>query len=264
VVPRHPGFIGSDDVYARRQGPHHRSFNRCDRGDEYVDHHTLFCVMNEQAGMNTSRSRSRTWTRCSRTTSTWPGSQVRAHVGRGPASAGQPVYDYWSDPWGRVHERWADTDRLNARSGTNLLSAEEGLVSQWGEDPPERFLRHVTTSAARAAAAHLPRAAGDQREGLPRRAYVLGGRPHVRHVRQPPPRRPPRGRLARHAAGRAGSPRLPGPQALLRAALRRPARLGRHASRQPPQLEGGGDGRPRVLRLHQEQKPSPPEGERAG
>jgi hypothetical protein len=58
---------------------------------------------------------------------------------------GSQVYDYWCDPWGRVHERWADTDRLNARSGSNLLSAEEGLVSQWGEHPPARFINHVTT-----------------------------------------------------------------------------------------------------------------------
>jgi hypothetical protein len=57
---------------------------------------------------------------------------------------GSQVYDYWCDPWGRVHERWADTDRLNARSATNLLSAHEALVSQWGEDPPEKFIRHVS------------------------------------------------------------------------------------------------------------------------
>jgi hypothetical protein len=43
-----------------------------------------------------------------------------------------------------VHERWADTDRLNARSRTNLLPAHEALVSQWGEDPPEKFIRHVS------------------------------------------------------------------------------------------------------------------------
>jgi hypothetical protein len=43
-----------------------------------------------------------------------------------------------------VHERWADTDRLNARSGGHLLSAQEALVSQWGEDPPEKFIRHVS------------------------------------------------------------------------------------------------------------------------
>ena len=33
--------------------------------------------------------------------------------GVGRHMLGSQVYDYWSDPWGRVHERWADTDRLN-------------------------------------------------------------------------------------------------------------------------------------------------------
>jgi hypothetical protein len=52
------GFIGSDDVYAG--DPEHiiGSFNRCDRGDEYVDHHTLFCVQNERCSRITSTSRS--------------------------------------------------------------------------------------------------------------------------------------------------------------------------------------------------------------
>ena len=57
---------------------------------------------------------------------------------------GSQVYDYWCDPWGRVHERWADTDRLNARTPGTLLSAEEALISQWGEDPPEKFIKHVS------------------------------------------------------------------------------------------------------------------------
>src|SRR5512132_610372 len=46
------GFIGSDDVYAGDKENIIGSFNRCDRGDEYTDHHTLFCVMNERAGLN--------------------------------------------------------------------------------------------------------------------------------------------------------------------------------------------------------------------
>ena len=29
-------------------------------------------------------------------------------------------------------------------AGIASLVREEGLVSQWGEDPPERFLRHVS------------------------------------------------------------------------------------------------------------------------
>jgi catechol 2,3-dioxygenase-like lactoylglutathione lyase family enzyme len=140
------GFIGSDDVYAGQKENLIGSFNRCDRGDEYTDHHTLFCVHNERAGMNHVSFEvpdvdavfkdHEYLTRLGKYDHMW---------GVGRHLLGSQVYDYWADPWGRVHERWADTDRLNARSGSNLLSAEEALVSQWGENPPERFIRHVTT-----------------------------------------------------------------------------------------------------------------------
>jgi hypothetical protein len=32
---------------------------------------------------------------------------------------GSQVYDYWADPWGRVHEHWADSDRLNLANGSH-------------------------------------------------------------------------------------------------------------------------------------------------
>jgi hypothetical protein len=57
---------------------------------------------------------------------------------------GSNVYDYWADPWGRVHEHWSDSDRLNALSATNTMSAEEGLTSQWGEPPPQKLLDRVS------------------------------------------------------------------------------------------------------------------------
>jgi len=43
-----------------------------------------------------------------------------------------------------VHEHWADSDRLNIQNGSNLLSAEEALVSQWGDPPPQKFIEHVS------------------------------------------------------------------------------------------------------------------------
>jgi hypothetical protein len=43
-----------------------------------------------------------------------------------------------------VHEHWTDSDRLNARNGSNLLSVEEGFRSQWGAGPPEKFIHHVS------------------------------------------------------------------------------------------------------------------------
>jgi catechol 2,3-dioxygenase-like lactoylglutathione lyase family enzyme len=139
------GFICSDDVYAGDKENLIGSFNRCDRGDDYVDHHTLFCVRNERAGLNHMSFEvpdvdavfkdHEYLTRLGKYEHMW---------GVGRHLLGSQVYDYWADPWGRVHERWADTDRLNARSGSNLLPAEEALVSQWGEGPPERFIRHVS------------------------------------------------------------------------------------------------------------------------
>ena len=139
------GFICSDDVYAGDRDNLIGSFNRCDRGEEYVDHHTLFCVRNERAGLNHMSFE------VPDVDAVFKDHQYLERLGKyehmwgvGRHLLGSQVYDYWADPWGRVHERWADTDRLNARSGSNLLSAEEGLVSQWGENPPERFIRHVS------------------------------------------------------------------------------------------------------------------------
>jgi len=139
------GFICSDDVYAGDKDNIIGSFNRCDCGDEYVDHHTLFCVMNERAGLNHMSFEVPDIDAVFKDHEYIAGLGKYEHMwGVGRHLLGSQVYDYWADPWGRVHERWADTDRLNARTPGNLLSAQEGLVSQWGEDPPERFIRHVS------------------------------------------------------------------------------------------------------------------------
>ena len=57
---------------------------------------------------------------------------------------GSQVYDYWADPYGRVHEHWADSDRLNVKNGSNLMPVEQGFQSQWGEGPPEKFIHHLS------------------------------------------------------------------------------------------------------------------------
>ncbi len=139
------GFISSDDVYAGAKDNIIGSFNRCDRGHEYTDHHTLFCIRNERAGLNHLSFE------VPDVDAVFKDHQYLQSLGKyehmwgiGRHLLGSQVYDYWCDPWQRVHERWADTDRLNAASSSNLLSAEEALVSQWGEGPPEKFRRHVS------------------------------------------------------------------------------------------------------------------------
>ena len=138
------GFICSDDVYAGSKDNIIGSFNRCDRGKEYVDHHVFFCVRNARAGLNHLSFEVQD------IDDVFMGHEYLRQLGKyehmwgiGRHLLGSQIYDYWADPWGRVHEHWSDTDRLNVKNGSNLLSAEEGLVSQWGERPPEKFLQTV-------------------------------------------------------------------------------------------------------------------------
>ena len=46
------GFLCSDDVWAGEPGNLVSSFNRCDRGETYVDHHVFFTMTGPQAGLN--------------------------------------------------------------------------------------------------------------------------------------------------------------------------------------------------------------------
>ena len=138
------GFVCSDDVYAGEKNNLIGSFNRCDRGDTYVDHHVFFCLKHEQAGLNHFSFEVHD------VDDVLAGHQRLEELGKyehmwgiGRHLLGSQVYDYWADPWGRVHERWADTDRLNARSGSNLLPAHEALGSQWGGPPPEKFIKRI-------------------------------------------------------------------------------------------------------------------------
>ncbi|MGY8938220.1 MAG: hypothetical protein ACKVG6_19510 [Alphaproteobacteria bacterium] len=44
----------------------------------------------------------------------------------------------------QVYDCWADLGRLHVSNGGNLVSADEGLQSQWGDRPLEKFISHVS------------------------------------------------------------------------------------------------------------------------
>lgn len=47
---------------------------------------------------------------------------------------GSQIFDYWRDPWGRIHEHWTDSDMINNKHVASMVSPEEGLQNQWGPD----------------------------------------------------------------------------------------------------------------------------------
>jgi catechol 2,3-dioxygenase-like lactoylglutathione lyase family enzyme len=139
------GFVCSDDVYAGEKDNVIGSFNRCDRGETYVDHHVFFCLNHEKTGLNHLSFE------VPDIDDVHMGHDYLAKVGKyehmwgiGRHVLGSQVYDYWADPWGRVHEHWADSDRLNLANGSNLVAAEDALSSQWGQAIPDKFINHAS------------------------------------------------------------------------------------------------------------------------
>jgi catechol 2,3-dioxygenase-like lactoylglutathione lyase family enzyme len=138
------GLVCSDDVYAGSKDNIIGSFNRLDRGDDYVDHHAFFCLQHEKAGLNHLSFEVQD------VDDVFLGHEHLKQAGNyehmwgfGRHLLGSQIYDYWADPWGRTHEHWTDTDRVNIGHGSHLISAEDGLVSQWGERPPEKMLNRI-------------------------------------------------------------------------------------------------------------------------
>jgi catechol 2,3-dioxygenase-like lactoylglutathione lyase family enzyme len=139
------GFLCSDEIY--RNDPAHivGSFNRIDRGEEYVDHHVFYVMRGEKTGLNhvsfevqdiddvlighehlRARGYRPTW-------------------GVGRHALGSQVFDYWFDPWDRVHEHWTDSDRVNANHPRGFGEAGVYTRGPWGDYPPTNgFATHAT------------------------------------------------------------------------------------------------------------------------
>lgn len=145
-IRHHIGLVGTDEVYV--EGDEEKvvaSFNRIDAGQKYVDHHVFLFVHNEKAGLNHVSYEVPDFDDVVMGHEHLRNAEKYKHVwGLGRHVLGSQIYDYWMDPWDRVHEHWCDTDVLNQDYGTQLVSAEEGFGSQWGEPAPMEFIGHVS------------------------------------------------------------------------------------------------------------------------
>jgi len=134
------GFLCSDDVWAGDKSNIVSSFNRCDCGDDYVDHHVFFTMKGPQAGLNHFSYEVRDIDDVMMGHEYLKKKNKYRHMwGIGRHRLGSQIYDYWCDPWGRVHEHWTDSDVLTAKKPPGLAEAGVGTYAQWGESMPARF-----------------------------------------------------------------------------------------------------------------------------
>ena len=116
------------------------TFNHIDAGENYVDHHVLLAVQAEHAEFNHLSFEAADFDDI-QTGHYWLQSKGYKHAwGVGRHMLGSQVFDYWRDPWGRIHEHWTDSDLVNNKHKAVRWAPEEGLNNQWGPEFPPEFL----------------------------------------------------------------------------------------------------------------------------
>jgi len=137
----HLGIIRSDDVHAEDDPDKLlASFNRIDAGDDYVDHHVMMFALHLRGGLNHVSFEVQDIDDLAIGHDYLMARHKDRHVwGIGRHTLGSQIFDYWKDPWGRLHEHWTDSDVLNSRYGYRRHPRSKGLRSQWGPQAPQEF-----------------------------------------------------------------------------------------------------------------------------
>jgi catechol 2,3-dioxygenase-like lactoylglutathione lyase family enzyme len=115
------GFVPSDEIYLR-----------CDLGQEYSDHHTLLCVGLGEVGFDHAAFEVEDVDAVMLGHDHLEKGGYEHHAGIGRHVLGSQVFDYWRDPWGRVHEHFTDGDLLNEQHEPGSYDPVTALGTQWG------------------------------------------------------------------------------------------------------------------------------------
>jgi catechol 2,3-dioxygenase-like lactoylglutathione lyase family enzyme len=140
-VHRHLGIIRSDDVHAEEDPDELiASFNRVDAGEAFVDHHVMMFSRFPTAGLNHVSFEVQDIDDLAVGHDFLHAQKRWRHIwGLGRHTLGSQIFDYWKDPWGRMHEHWTDSDVLNRTYDYRLHPRSAGLRSQWGPQAPQEF-----------------------------------------------------------------------------------------------------------------------------
>ncbi|MDR5825984.1 VOC family protein [Caballeronia sp. LZ043] len=137
LLPTDELFVGSPDNVIGQ-------FDRVDHGDAPVDHHVIFLMRGQRAGMHHVSYQVEGvddiffgYDHMTRGT--------HDHVrGIGRHALGSQIFNYWMSPFEQMHEHWISHEKMNAHSKFNRIQIGEGMSYDTGERPPERFVKQTT------------------------------------------------------------------------------------------------------------------------
>lgn len=134
------GLKCSDSMHVPND-PEHTivGFFRIDRGDEWVDHHTIFLAQADRTDLHhisfevqdyEAQFRAHRWLQAQGWEPNWG-------VGRHPL--GSHVFDVWFDPDHYRFETFSDTDLVNREHQAGHYDVRTQEMDMWSSDPPDRY-----------------------------------------------------------------------------------------------------------------------------
>lgn len=128
------GFITSDEIYIGSEDKTLGAFMRLDRGEAYVDHHTLFLVGAGHSEFNHAAFEVCHWDYIMQSHDFLKQQGYEQRWGVGKHVLGSQVFDYWKDPSGFTLEHFTDGDLFNSAFGSHKQPIEKLLAVHWGPE----------------------------------------------------------------------------------------------------------------------------------
>jgi len=130
------GLIISDEIVTDNEGEEQTmgAFTRCNRGEEYVDHHTLFFIHAGKAEFNHAAFEVADWDTLMKGHFKLKKAGYEHAHGVGKHILGSQVFDYWKDQDGFMLEHFTDGDLFNESFGSHKRTPEDLFGAHWGPD----------------------------------------------------------------------------------------------------------------------------------
>jgi len=127
------GLLGSDDIHVDDDKENIiATFNRLERGGEYVDHHVFMTHKSPETGFNHVGFEAQDADDMFFGGAALTEQGFKHHWGPGRHLLGSQMFNQWESPWGLIYEHWTDSDVMNEDSPFGLVPASEALTPQWG------------------------------------------------------------------------------------------------------------------------------------
>ena len=133
---RRLGLMISDEIVMDKDGKEQTlgAFTRCNRGAEFVDHHTVFFINAGHADFNHAAFEVANWDVLMQSHYELKKAGYQHSFGVGKHILGSQVFDYWKDPNGFVLEHFTDGDLFNESFGSHKRTPADLLGTHWGPE----------------------------------------------------------------------------------------------------------------------------------